>query len=111
MPVAATQIKNVVMVRFRAPEKLENRHVEFDVVCYLRLEPSGTMEINYSHHIVRSRDATSGPYTESKLRMPFDSSLRSLVTLGVQQEFWASIAHTFRVMPGDLTTPLTEVEF
>lgn len=111
MPVIATKLKNVVMVRFPAPEKLENRHVEFDVVCYVRLDPTGVLEINYSHHVIRSRDANVGSFSESKSRMPLDAALHALVTIGVMQEFWSSVANVFRVLPGDINTPLTEVEF
>ena len=111
MSVIATKIKNVVMVRFPAPEKLENRHVEFDVVCYVRLDPTGTLEINYSHHVVRSRDASVGMFGENKSRMPLDATLHALVTIGVMQEFWSCVATTIRVLPADMATPLTEVEF
>lgn len=112
MPVTATKRKDVAMVRFSAPDKLENSHTKFDIVCYARLLPVGTLEINYSHHVVGSRDSNVGPFGgESKIRMPLDSTLRSLITVGVMQEFWSCVSPTIRVLPGNHGQPLTEVEF
>jgi hypothetical protein len=109
--VIATKLKNVVMVRFPAPEKMENRHVSFDVVCYLRLTPTGELEVNYSHHVIRTREGNSGPFGEDKSRMPLDSSLIGLITIGTMQEFWSSMANVYRTLPGEFNIPISEVEF
>jgi hypothetical protein len=112
LPVTATKRKDVAMIRFRAPEKLENRHTQFDIVCYLRLLPTGTLEINYSHHVISSRDSTVGPFhNESKARMTLDAPLRSLIAVGVMQEFWSCVNPTFRTVPGDLGDSITELDF
>jgi len=100
------------MIRFPAPEKLDNKHVRFDVVCYLRLTPSGILDIYYSHHVVHARDGTSGPFvSESKSRMPLDSGLRAVVMLGVLQELWHSFEPNMRMLPGELGVPIEEVEW
>lgn len=112
MPVIATKFDNLVMVRFRAPIQIDNQHVRSDIICYLRLTPNGELEINYSHHIIHARDSSTGPFTpQSPVRVALDSNLQSIITLGIAQEFWSSVNPTIKTIPGNLGTPLEDVQW
>jgi hypothetical protein len=111
LPVIATQFDNLVQVRFRAPQQIENQHVRADVVCYLRIA-NGSLEINYSHHIIHARDGSTGPFSaQSPVRMALDANLQAAITLGVAQEFWASLNPQIKTIPGTHGTPLSEVQW
>ena len=112
MPVIATKTKDVVMVRFRVPEKLETQHVRFEITCYLRITPAGKWEINYSHHSVFARDGSTGPFvSESRHRAALDATLRGIILMGVFQEFWATFEPTVKVLNGALDAPLDKVDW
>lgn len=112
MPVIATKVKDVVMVRFRMPETIETQHVRFEIVCFLRLF-QGHWEINYSHHIVHAREGSTGPFSsESKHRATLDATLQGVILMGVYQELWTFFQPTVRPMLNtDLNTPLDEVQW
>jgi len=105
LPVTATKDKRVVRVSFIAPPTSDSNNSESEIVTYVRLI-AGKLEINYSHHIIRSRSSPMGPHTDQlNYRMPYTSSVRAVVEAGVMHAFWAHFAPGSRVLPGEVGKP------
>lgn len=112
LPVTATKRKDVIMIRFRAPEQLQTKEAVFDIVCYLRLKPDGKLEINYSHHVTYTREGSVGPFSsEFKHRFPLDATLKAVIAIGAFQEFWSWTKPECRTMPGAIDAHVDQMEF
>lgn len=102
MPVSATSDKSIVRVTFSVANEPDNqakdRH-ESEIVCFLRIGEGG-LEISYSHHIIRVRETTIGPFThEMERRMSLTPALTAIIEVGVFNEFWSTFLQSVRVSP------------
>lgn len=102
LPVSATSDKSIVRVSFSVSNEPDNqakdRH-ESEIVCFLRIGEGG-LEISYSHHIIRVRETTIGPFTqEMERRMSLTPALTAVIQAGVFYEFWSAFARIVRTSP------------
>lgn len=113
MPVSATPDKSIIRVSFSVSNEPDNqnkdRH-ESEIVCFLRIGEGG-LETSYSHHIIRVRETTIGPFTqEMERRMSLTPALIAIIETGVMNEFWSAFLRSVRTSParmGKLPTDLT----
>ena len=113
MPVSATSDKSIVRVSFSVSNEPDNqakdRH-ESEIVCFLRIGEGG-LEISYSHHIIRVRETTIGPFTqEMERRMPLTPALTAIIQVGVFNEFWSTFLQSIRVSPARMGKLPTDTE-
>lgn len=105
MPVSTTTDKNILKITVPAPS-MRPRHPDPElersiVVCYVRLTDKG-IGIYYSHHETTVRASTVGEWSDTQImQVPLTRPVRSLVQVGVMQEFWDSLDPKI----GDLVKP------
>lgn len=112
MPVSATTDKSIVRVSFSVSNEPgnqnQNRH-ESEIVCFLRISEGG-LEISYSHHIIRVRETTVGPFTqEMERRMSLTPALTAIIQTGVCNEFWSTFIQSIRTSPARMGKLPTEL--
>lgn len=114
MPVSATSEPDTLRISFPVQGEESNTDLhETEIVCFLRVGDAG-LDIAYSHHIIRVRESTVGPFTkEAERRMSLTPTLIALVEQGVLYEFWSAFNRGVRVSPtpiGKLPTDKTEID-
>jgi len=101
---------DLIQIQFPSPST-DRRYQDQEIVCYVRLIPTG-LEINYSHHILHSRNSATGPHNQHDVfRYPLTLALRAMIEQCVMFEFWSAFSRTVQVVPFDLNTPLSEMVF
>ncbi len=94
MPVTTTDLPDTLRVSFPVSS---TEHSESEIVCFLRLVPTG-LEINYAYHLIRSRAGSLGAFEEeTKPRyLDLNASLAATIEHGVKEQFWSTFARTVR---------------
>jgi hypothetical protein len=112
MPVSATSDKDILRVSFPVEGETPADY-EAEVICFLRVTDAG-LEISYSHHFIRTRESTVGPFSkEVERRMSLTPALTCLIHEGVLHEFWSTFAKSVKVsqagigrLPTDIREPM-----
>lgn len=109
MMTTATDRPDTLRISFIAPSTEDSKHVEMEIVCYLRLTETG-FEILYLHHVIRQRDGEVGPFNglESTSRFPLVPSLLAIIQNGVMHEFWNAFSRSVRVFDKSAETFTTK---
>jgi hypothetical protein len=116
LPVSPTSNENILRISFSVRGELPVSTTtpmlhESEIVCFLRIGDTG-LDITYSHHIIRVRDSTVGPFSrEVERRMPLTPALVAVIELGVFYEFWTAFNRGVRTSPapiGKLPTDQSE---
>lgn len=108
MPISATSDKDILRVSFPVEGETPADY-EAEVVCFLRVTDAG-LEITYSHHFIRSRESTVGPFSkEVERRMSLTPALTCLIHEGVLHEFWSTFTKSVRVSPAGIGKLPTDV--
>lgn len=109
MAVHATTRPDIIRVSIPGPQPMEATS-ESEIVCFMRLRGE-RFEINYSHHLMRSRQDKGAHKNETKYRFPLDGTLTALIQNGCMMAFWEVFQMTVRTMPAEIDTPVEVVEF
>lgn len=94
MPVTNTTTPNAFRVSFLEVDKSdpsENSLFQSEIICVVRALDTGKIEINYAHHIQRSRNIPTGPWKEKVARMPINPSLSAFIASNVMHELWCRL--------------------
>lgn len=108
MPVTATNVPDVLRVSFA---QRDGDFEQAEVVCFVRHDGQGGIELNYSHHVFRSRPVPHGPWDENKARQSLSPALTSLLRTGTMLELWSTFVARVRVLPAPLDAELSEVQW
>jgi hypothetical protein len=110
MPVSITKDPNILRVSFPVEGEGPSDRFNAEIVCFLRISEGG-LETNYSHHLIRSREAPSGPYTqETTRRMSLTPTLKAVISLGAMHELWSTFPQTIRTSPGRIDSLPTDID-
>lgn len=109
MPVTATKLPGVLLVSFLLRD---TDHDQVEIMCYVRHDGRGQLELNYSHHITRTRPVPHGPWTmEANSRHALNHLLSSTIETGVMAELWSSFRPKVRVLPAGLEEDIASVQW
>lgn len=90
--VSCTSKPEVLRVSFVMPESEGSRVKDArEVVCYAVITPRG-LELAYSHHAIRYRSGTVGPFDgENEVRMPLTSALKREIETAAMYELMSAL--------------------
>lgn len=104
MSVSATNVPDMLRVAYSC--KISDKS-EYEVVCYVRPIDTG-VEINYSHHIQRTRYAATSPWMENSTKLDLTPPLLGQIELCVMLEIWGRFERKVqpmsdRIEPAEIT--------
>ena len=107
--VTPTTVSGVYRVSFLLRDTERQRE---EVVCFVRADETGKLEINYSHTNHHARETTIGPWKDSvKTRVPInpilEALIRSHVSLLLTDYFFGKV----RVLPGEIGASIETVKW
>lgn len=114
MSFTVTERPDVFRASFRTSDEAPSGRSESEIVCLVRLVPTG-IEILYAYHLIRSRHGLMGAMeNEDRRKLELTSSLVATIEHGVKEQFWSAFQLQVRNMPspseGGLVKLLAEDE-
>jgi hypothetical protein len=106
--ITCTSLPDVIRVQFVLSDQPTN---QVDIVCYVRACDTG-LEINYSHHVSRTRQVPSGGWEKET---PFRTGLTVANMAAIHFNVWQELQNVFgtrvRTLPADFGAPIEKVRF
>ena len=110
MPLSVTTDPYTLRISFPVQGESQDSNHETEIVCFLRINDAG-LDITYSHHIIRVRESTVGPFIgETPRRMSLTPALMAVVQQGVYHEFWSAFNRSVRTSPAPIGKLPTDTE-
>ena len=109
MSVTATSVPNVLRVSF---SQRETDFEQVEIICFVRHDGAGGLELNYSHHVSRTRPVSYGPWEhETVMRQSLTPALSTALDTGTMFELWSAFRSRTRILPAEPSCNLAEVSW